>query len=211
MSVADEAEDEISGANVVSEIAEEWITEGIIAKVLNGAAAVGVGVGFVDLRIGEVGILVEQEWTNRLLPGEIDELFVSLDGVGTAGLREEKEKHEREGFGAEVVGLRSMRGHEERITASVAGVERVCNSEGPMMRGGRIRGIQNERAWADVGSFIFRRRVGVCTFPIATRQAGSGGRNYAGCDAPGCSQYGSGADGWRELAPERTSGTGSAD
>jgi hypothetical protein len=43
--VAEEGEDEVSGAHVVGEIREELVAEGVVAEVLNGAAAVGVAVG----------------------------------------------------------------------------------------------------------------------------------------------------------------------
>lgn len=92
MRIADEAENEISGADIVGEIAEESIAEGIIAQVLNGTAAVGVRVGFVNLRFGEGWVTFEKERTNRLFPGKIDELLVSLDRIGVARFAEEQEK-----------------------------------------------------------------------------------------------------------------------
>ena len=80
--VAEEAKDEVSGADVVGEIGEEGVAEGVITEVLNGAAAVGVGVGFLELGFGESGIFLEQEGADGLLPGEVDQLLVALDRVG---------------------------------------------------------------------------------------------------------------------------------
>jgi hypothetical protein len=90
--VADEAENEVAGTDVVGEVAEEWLAERIVAEILNGAAAVCVCVGFVDLSFGEVGEAREQKRADGLLPGKVDELLVGLDGVGTAGLGENEEK-----------------------------------------------------------------------------------------------------------------------
>jgi hypothetical protein len=43
----EEREEEVAGADVVSEIGEELVAERVVAEVLNGAAAVGVGVGLL--------------------------------------------------------------------------------------------------------------------------------------------------------------------
>jgi hypothetical protein len=77
----------------VGEVGEEGVAEGVVAEVLDGAAAVGVGVGLTDLGFGESGEALEQEGTDGLLPGEVDELFVGLDGVGdTARGRQEEDE-----------------------------------------------------------------------------------------------------------------------
>ncbi len=81
----EEREDEVAGADVVGEVGEEGVAEGIVAEVLNGAAAVGVGVGLLKLRFGEGGELLEQEGADGPLPGEVDELLMSLDGVRDGG------------------------------------------------------------------------------------------------------------------------------
>ncbi len=80
--VAEEAEDEVSGANVVGEVGEEAVAEGVVAEVLDGAASVGVGVGLLELGFGEGGVPFEKNGPDGLLPGEIDQLLVGLDGVG---------------------------------------------------------------------------------------------------------------------------------
>ena len=89
--VAEEADDEVSGADVVGEVGEEGVAEGVVAEVLNGAAAVGVGVGLLELGFGEGGVLFEKDGADGLLPGEVDQLLVGLDGVGDGGrCREEQ-------------------------------------------------------------------------------------------------------------------------
>jgi hypothetical protein len=91
LGVADEAEDEVSRADVVGEVGEEGVAEGIVAEVLNGAATVGVGVGFLKLGFGEGGVVLEEDGADGLLPGEVDELLMGLDGVGDGRGRGEDE------------------------------------------------------------------------------------------------------------------------
>jgi len=83
--VAQKVEDEVSAADVVSEVGEERVAEGVVAEVLNGAAAIGVGMSLFDLGLGQGGEALEQERTDGLFPGKVDELLVSLDRVGAAG------------------------------------------------------------------------------------------------------------------------------
>lgn len=83
--VAEEVDDEVSGSDVVGEVGEELVAEGVVAEILNGAAAVGVGMGLFDLGLGKGGEALEQEGADGLLPGEVDELLVGLDRVGAAG------------------------------------------------------------------------------------------------------------------------------
>lgn len=96
--VADERKDEVTGADVVGKVGEETIAEGVIAEVLDSAATVGIAMRFLQLGFGEVGVVFEEDGTNRLLPGEIDELFVGLDRVGSARRGGENEGHERYRF-----------------------------------------------------------------------------------------------------------------
>ncbi len=89
--VAEEADDEVSGADVVGEVGEEFVAEGVVAEVLDGAAAVGVGVSLLELGFGEGGIVLEKNGPDGLLPGQIDQLLVSLDGVGDGWRCREKQ------------------------------------------------------------------------------------------------------------------------
>jgi len=94
LGVVEEREDEVAGADVVGEVGEEPVAEGIVAEVLNGAATVGVGVGFLKLRFCEGGEFFEEEWANGLLPGEVDEGLVGLDRVGDCGDGREEQGQE---------------------------------------------------------------------------------------------------------------------
>jgi len=89
--VVEEAEDEVSGADVVGEFGEKGVAERVVAKVLNGAATVGVGVGLLELGFGESGVLLEEDGADGLLPGEVNQLLVGLDRIGDGGrCRQEK-------------------------------------------------------------------------------------------------------------------------
>ena len=78
--------------------------------------------GLLNLRLGEIGIALEQERPDGLFPGKVDELLVCLDGVGASKYgKGEQEECERESSGAEMSAMRSTRGHEVRITAGGAG------------------------------------------------------------------------------------------
>ena len=85
LSVAEEREDEVAGADVVGEVGEELVAEGVVAEVLDGATAVGIAVSLLKLGGGEGGEALEQDGLDGGFPGEVDELFVGLDGVGNGG------------------------------------------------------------------------------------------------------------------------------
>jgi hypothetical protein len=72
MGVAKKAGDKVSGPYVVGEVREEGVAEGVVAEVLNGAAAVGIGVSLLKLGFGEGGVVFEENGANGLLPGEVD-------------------------------------------------------------------------------------------------------------------------------------------
>jgi len=94
MGVAKKADDKVSGADVVGEVGEELVAEGVVAEVLNGAAAIGVGVGLLELGFGEGGVVFEENGANGLLPGQVDELLVGLDRVGDGRRRREEQSKE---------------------------------------------------------------------------------------------------------------------
>ena len=58
------------------------IAEGVVADVLNDAAAVGVGAGLVELGRGQAGIAGEQQGNDGVMPGEVDELLVGEQRIG---------------------------------------------------------------------------------------------------------------------------------
>jgi hypothetical protein len=73
---------EISAAHVVDEVAKFRAAEGIVAKILDDGAAVGVGMGFGELFFGEFRKSLEEKGTKRVLPEKIDDFFMSEDGIG---------------------------------------------------------------------------------------------------------------------------------
>jgi hypothetical protein len=79
--VVEKRENEVAGADVMGEVGEELVAEGIVAEVLNGAAAVGVAVGLLKLGFAECRETLEQKRTDGLLPGEVDQLLMGLNRV----------------------------------------------------------------------------------------------------------------------------------
>ena len=75
----------------MGEVGEELVAERIIAEVLNGAAAIGVGVSFLKLSFSKSGEVFEKNRANGLLPGEVNELLVGLHGVRDSRGAGEKE------------------------------------------------------------------------------------------------------------------------
>ena len=91
LSVAQEVDHKVSGANVMGEVGEEAVAEWVVAEVLDGTAAVGVGVSFPELGLGECGVPFEENGLDGLLPGDVDQLLVSLDRVGDSWNRREEQ------------------------------------------------------------------------------------------------------------------------
>jgi hypothetical protein len=92
--VVQERENEVAGADVVGEVGEELVAEGIVAEVLNGAAAVGVAVSLLELGFGEGRESLEEERANGLFPGEVDEFLMGLDRIRNSGRRREEQSEE---------------------------------------------------------------------------------------------------------------------
>src|SRR6202789_712016 len=81
--------DEISGAHVLLEVAEIFIAEGVVAHILHERSAIGVGVGFFQLLIGEAREARFQHGLTAAIPEQIDDLLVSENGIGNAAWSEE--------------------------------------------------------------------------------------------------------------------------
>ena len=98
--VAEEVDDEVAGADLVGEVGKELVAEGVVADVLDDAAAVGVGTGVLDLLGREVRVAALEKGNDGAIPGEIDELLVGEERVGVGGGRageEAKSKGDRKG------------------------------------------------------------------------------------------------------------------
>jgi hypothetical protein len=72
---------EISASNIVHQIAELFAPEWVVAKILNYRAAVGVGMGLLQLVRVEAREAFEQQRLNLRRPKEIDNLLVRQDRV----------------------------------------------------------------------------------------------------------------------------------
>ena len=94
----EEREDEVSGADVVGEVREEGVAEGVVAEVLDGAAAIRVGVCLLELSVGDAGVVIEEDGTYGVPPGQIDDHFVGLDRERDAGRGRQDKDEQREGF-----------------------------------------------------------------------------------------------------------------
>src|SRR6185437_15686140 len=79
--IPEQVDDEIAGTHVRGEIGEVLVAERIVANVLDDAAAVGVGAGVVKLDRRKRGVAAEQQWNDRCIPGQIDELLMREDRV----------------------------------------------------------------------------------------------------------------------------------
>ena len=82
LSVGDQRRDEIAGAHVVQQVAEEGAAERIVAKILDDASAVGVAAGVEQLLRACPGETSQHHGRDRPVPQGIDVRFVGQDGVG---------------------------------------------------------------------------------------------------------------------------------
>jgi len=83
--------DEVSAADVVGEIAEEMGAEGVVADVLNEAAAISIGVGLTHPVVGSTGKASEKSGADLGFPEEINDLLVGQDGVSWRTLTRHEE------------------------------------------------------------------------------------------------------------------------
>jgi len=80
--IAQQGEDEVSAANIVSQTAEEMISVRVIAEVLNDGAAVSVAVRFFQLLGRSVWKTLQEQRTDIRLPRAVDNGFMREDRVG---------------------------------------------------------------------------------------------------------------------------------
>src|SRR5664279_6540108 len=66
--IVEHRQNEVTGADIVCEIAEDVIAEGIVANVLDDAAAVGIGMGFYQVLRRGIGESRQQQWLDLLVP-----------------------------------------------------------------------------------------------------------------------------------------------
>src|SRR5215469_1526760 len=80
----DEGQNKITASHVMREIAEEWIAERVIAQILDDCAAISVGVGLSQLRLGRVGESAQEYRLNAVFPRSIDNGLVGENGISGA-------------------------------------------------------------------------------------------------------------------------------
>ena len=81
MSIVQKTQHKVAGTNVVSQVREERVAERIVSKVLDGAATVRISMRLLQLRLSKRRILLQQNGPNRLLPRQVDQLFMGLHRV----------------------------------------------------------------------------------------------------------------------------------
>ena len=74
-------QDKIAAANIVDQIAEEPVSERIIAQVLDQASAVGIAMGHAELVRRRAGILFQQKGLDLIFPEQVNDLFVGQNGI----------------------------------------------------------------------------------------------------------------------------------
>ena len=67
--VADKAGDEVSAAYIVGKIAEQFMAEGIVPGILDGAAPVGIGMRLAQLLVRRTREPRQKQRSNRIVPG----------------------------------------------------------------------------------------------------------------------------------------------
>ena len=77
------------------QVTEFLASEGIVAEVLDDRPAVGVGVRFLDLVIGQAREALLNQWTDVRRPQQVNDFLVREDGVGEAGPGRECEENEQ--------------------------------------------------------------------------------------------------------------------
>ncbi len=82
LAVLQHLEDEVSTADVVHQIAKFHASKRVVAQILDYGAAIGVGVGFLDLLFRQPRVFLEQEGANLIDPEQIDNFLVRENGVG---------------------------------------------------------------------------------------------------------------------------------
>jgi hypothetical protein len=72
---------EVSAANVMHQITEFSAAEGVVAEILNYGAAIGIGVGLLDLVVRQSGESLQEKGTNFVRPEEINDFLVCQNRI----------------------------------------------------------------------------------------------------------------------------------
>ena len=81
--IVDQGLNQVGAAHIVRQIAEKMTAERIVAKILNDAAAICIGVRFLELVFACVRKALRQDGQYRVDPKRIDDRFMSQYGIAT--------------------------------------------------------------------------------------------------------------------------------
>ena len=76
------------------QVAEKLIAERIITEILNGATAVSIGMRPLQLGFGGMGKALQQKRFDNTLPTQVNQLFMSLHGIGRQVLRQQQKRQD---------------------------------------------------------------------------------------------------------------------
>src|SRR5215469_5973384 len=82
--VAKHPSHKITRTDIVRKVAEELLAKGIVAHVLHGGAAIGIGMRLAQLLLSGTGEFRQQERPDRVVPRQIDQFFMGKNGVSSA-------------------------------------------------------------------------------------------------------------------------------
>ena len=86
--LAHECGHKIAAADIMGQLAEKLAAERIIAEILDNRATIGVGMRFNQLVRRGIREAFEKEGLKILIPGRINDRFMSQDGVSAERCRE---------------------------------------------------------------------------------------------------------------------------
>jgi hypothetical protein len=94
LALGEQLANEIAAAHVVNQVAEFDAAEGIVAKVLDDGAAIGISVCFRELGFCESGKALEEKRAKITGPRQVHDFLVGEHGVGerASGAQEQGEK-----------------------------------------------------------------------------------------------------------------------
>jgi hypothetical protein len=97
LGIAEEKDDEVSGADVMGQVGDEGIAVGVVANVLNDGAGVSVGACVFKLLRGDIGISAAQQGHDGALPCQVDQLFMRKQRIRAGGTAEQKQAEQNSG------------------------------------------------------------------------------------------------------------------
>src|SRR6185437_1268023 len=131
--IANQSPDEISATHIVSEIAEELVSEGIVAHVLNDGAAIGVCVGLFQLVRSRVRELLQEQRFNDGVPFAVNNRLMTEDGETLRALdnKYEEENENRCGLEPPPQGRRAARhlGGKIRVSLGLLWITSAASSQ----------------------------------------------------------------------------------